>query len=76
VWNAGPTGHVGESVFAPNPAGTAEDDGWIINAVFDSATEGTDVCILDAHDIAAGPLARVHLAHRMPFGFHANWFSA
>lgn len=76
VWNAGPTGHVGESVFAPNPAGTAEDDGWIINAVFDSATEGTDVCILDAHDIAAGPIARVHLAHRMPFGFHANWFSA
>lgn len=74
IWNAGPTGHVGESVFAPDPAGSAEDDGWLINAVFDSATDRTDVCILDANNVSAGPIARVHLPHRMPFGFHANWF--
>ncbi len=75
IWNAGPTGHVGENVFAANPDGRAEDDGWLINAVYDDAADRTDVCVLDAHDIAAGPIARVHLRHRMPFGFHANWFA-
>ncbi|MCU0310308.1 MAG: carotenoid oxygenase family protein [Acidimicrobiales bacterium] len=76
VWTAGPTGHVGESVFAPDPRGRAEDEGWLINAVHDSATDRTDVCVLDAADVAAGPIARVHLPRRMPFGFHANWFAA
>lgn len=74
-WDAGATGHVGESVFAPDPAGRHEDDGWLLNAVFDSATDRTDVCVLDARDVEAGPIARVHLRHRMPFGFHANWFA-
>ena len=76
IWSAGPTGHVGESVFAADPDGTAEDDGWLVNAVYDSATDRTDVCVLDARAVDAGPLARVHLPHRMPFGFHANWFAA
>lgn len=76
IWNAGPSGHVGESVFAPDPAGKAEDDGWLINAVYDAATDRTDICVLDAHNVTAGPIARVHLTQRMPFGFHANWFAA
>ena len=76
IWSAGPTGHVGESVFAPDPDGRAEDDGWLVNAVYDSATDRTDVCVLDARAVDAGPIARVHLPHRMPFGFHANWFAA
>lgn len=75
VWSSGPTGHVGESVFAPDPDGTAEDDGWLINAVYDDSTDRTEVCILDAHDVAAGPVARVQVPQRMPFGFHANWFA-
>ena len=66
---------MGESVFAPDPQGTSEDDGWLINAVYDSANDRTDVCILDAQAVAAGPIARVHLPQRMPFGFHANWFA-
>ena len=76
IWNAGPTGHVGESVFAPDPQGHAEDDGWLVNAVYDSATDRTDICVFEANDVAAGPIARVHLTQRMPFGFHANWFAA
>ena len=76
IWNAGPTGHVGESVFASDPEGSAEDDGWLLNAVYDAASDRTDLCVLDAHDVAAGPLARVHVPRRIPFGFHANWFAA
>jgi carotenoid cleavage dioxygenase len=74
IWSAGPDGHVGESVFAADPNGTAEDDGWLINAVHDDVRDACDVVILDARDVAAGPVATIHLPRRMPFGFHANWF--
>ena len=76
VWDPGPDAHVGEAVFAPDPQGSAEDDGWLINAVYYTDTDHTDVCVLDARDISAGPLARVRTPHRIPFGFHANWFAA
>ena len=75
-WWAGAHGHVGESVFAPDPAGSAEDDGWLVNAVYDDERDATDVVVLDARDVAHGPIATVHLPRRMPFGFHANWFPA
>ena len=75
-WYSGSTGHVGESVFASDPDGTAEDDGWLINAVYDDARDATDVVILDAHDVAEGPIATVHVPRRIPFGFHARWFPA
>jgi carotenoid cleavage dioxygenase len=75
-WYAGEHGHVGENVFAPDPDGAAEDDGWLINAVYDDARDTTDVLVLDARDVAAGPVATVHMPRRIPFGFHANWFAA
>lgn len=64
----------GEHVFAPDPAGRAEDDGWLLSFVTDRATDGTDLVVLDARDVAAGPVARVHIPRRVPIGFHANWF--
>ena len=75
-WRSGPAGHVGESVFAPDPAGTAEDDGWLLNIVYDAERDTSDLVVLDARDLPAGPLAVVHLPRRVPFGFHANWFPA
>lgn len=74
VWSAGPAGHVGESVFAADPEGTAEDDGWLLNAVYDEERDATDLVVLDARHVSAGPIAKVHLPRRLPFGFHANWF--
>lgn len=76
IWSAGATGHVGESVFAPDPTRSGEDGGWLLNIVHDDATDRSDLCILDAADVAAGPVARVHVPYRVPFGFHANWFPA
>jgi carotenoid cleavage dioxygenase len=75
IWNAGPSGHVGETVFAADPDGVAEDDGWLLNAVYDDQTDSTDLCVIDARDVEAGPVARVHVPTRIPFGFHANWFA-
>lgn len=74
-WWSGSHGHVGESVFAPDPHGTAEDDGWLLNIVYDDDRDSSDLVVLDARDVTAGPIARVHLPRRVPFGFHANWFA-
>ena len=63
-------------MFAPDPNGSAEDDGWIITSAHDSGTDTSEVLVLDARDIESGPIARVQIPQRMPFGFHANWFSA
>ncbi len=76
IWNSGPSGHVGESVFAPNPVTQSEGDGWLLNAVYDDATDRTDLCVFNAQDLNSGPVARVHITQRIPFGFHANWFAA
>jgi carotenoid cleavage dioxygenase-like enzyme len=76
LWYAGDHGHVGESVFAPDPNGTAEDDGWLVNSIHNSDTDQSEVVVLDARRVEDGPIARVQIPQRMPFGFHANWFSA
>ena len=65
----------GEHAFAPDPNGTSEDDGWLLSFVVDRATEQSELVILDARDLAAGPVARVQMATRVPIGFHANWFA-
>ncbi len=75
-WYAGPGHRVGEAVFAPDPAGSAEDDGWLLATVHDRAAGTSDLAVFDARDIAAGPIARIHMPRRVPFGFHVNWFPA
>jgi len=65
----------GEAVFAADPDGTAEDDGWLINFVSDRVTGASDLVILDARDLTGGPVARVHMPRRVPFGFHGNWMA-
>ncbi len=69
----GPTSVCGEAVFAPDPDGSAEDDGWLVNLVTDVAEGTTSFVVLDARDVAAGPVASVRLPRRVPFGFHGNW---
>ena len=70
-------GHLpGEFVFVPAGAEAGEDDGWLIGLVIDRADETTELAILDARDFAAAPVATIRLPHRVPPGFHGNWFPA
>ncbi len=62
-----------EPVFVPRPKATAEDDGWLLVCVYLAATHTTDVVILDAADVAAPPVATVHLPRHIPAGFHGAW---
>jgi carotenoid cleavage dioxygenase len=63
----------GEAVFIPAEADAAEDDGWAMALVYDRTTDRSELVVLAAADPAAGPVARVPLPVRVPFGFHGNW---
>ena len=69
----GPDRVPGEFVFVPRSADAAEGEGWMIGYVIDAANDTTDLVILDAANIAAPPVASVHIPHRIPPGFHGNW---
>jgi carotenoid cleavage dioxygenase-like enzyme len=64
---------IGEAVFAADAEGSGEQDGWLMVYATDMASGNTDFCIIDARDMAAGPVARIHLPQRVPSGFHGNW---
>jgi carotenoid cleavage dioxygenase len=66
----------GEHAFVPDPNGSAEDDGWLMSFVTDRETEQSELMVLDAGDVEAGPVARVQMRARVPIGFHANWFAS
>ena len=66
----------GEFVFVPAAADAAEDEGWLMGLVINAAEETTDFVILDARAFEAAPVATVRIPHRIPPGFHGNWFPA
>lgn len=69
----GPGRSGGEGVFVPRPDGQHEDDGWLITFVYDQALDRSELVVVDARDMSAPPLARVHLPQRVPHGFHGLW---
>ncbi|MCS7225539.1 MAG: carotenoid oxygenase family protein [Gloeomargarita sp. SKYB31] len=71
VWLAGPRGFVSEPVFVPRSAG--ENDGWLLAFVYNAARQCTDIVILDAMDVSAGPVATLHLRHHVPYGLHGSF---
>jgi carotenoid cleavage dioxygenase-like enzyme len=70
----GPDVYAGEAVFAADPGGTAEDDGWLLNVVHDLAADESRFVVLDAPSL--DEVASVALPRRVPFGFHGNWLPA
>lgn len=50
-----------------------EDDGYLVTLVSDVAADTSECVILDARDIAAGPVCRIVLPERICAGTHATW---
>ncbi len=68
---------IGELVFAPDPQGNgAEDAGYLLGFLYDSAKDRSELVIFDARDIAPGPVARVLLPCSVPSGIHASWIAS
>jgi carotenoid cleavage oxygenase len=63
----------GEFVFVPATEGAGEDEGWLLGYVYDRTVDRSELVVLDATDVTAEPVARVHLPVRVPAGFHGNW---
>jgi carotenoid cleavage dioxygenase len=75
-WDYGPGVFGSEAVFAPKPGAdrtSKEDDGYVTTLVTDSNNWQSHCLVFDATDVAQGPVARVKMPHRVPFGFHATW---
>ncbi|TKC93665.1 carotenoid oxygenase family protein [Polyangium fumosum] len=55
---------------------TTEDDGYVVGFVHDEGTGESEMIVLDAREVGRGPLARVRMPRRVPYGFHAAWVPA
>jgi carotenoid cleavage dioxygenase len=67
---------VSEPVFVQHAPDAGEGDGWLLATVWRGATNRSDLVIFDARRVAAGPVCVASLPHRVPDGFHGNWFAA
>jgi carotenoid cleavage dioxygenase len=75
-WDYGPGVFGSEAVYAPKAGAdrsSGEDDGYVITLATDSNNWQSHCLVFDATDISQGPIARVAMPHRVPFGFHATW---
>jgi carotenoid cleavage dioxygenase-like enzyme len=66
---------VSEALFVPRAADAAEGEGYLLSVVTSFETRNSSLYIFDAQNLSQGPLAKAHLDHHMPVGFHGTWRS-
>lgn len=76
VHRLGPGQTACEPVFAPDPQGSREEDGYILSFVHHEDDAQGEFIVIDARDLEAGPVARVRLPRRVPAGLHGSWMPA
>ena len=64
---------ISEPVFVARDDNAAEGDGWLLAVVWRARDNVSDLAVFNATDVERGPIALVHLGHRVPDGFHGNW---
>ena len=75
-WLAAPGEQPDEAVFVPASGETAEDAGYLMSMIFDANRGRSCLGVFDATRLADGPLAKVWMPRRVPFGFHRVWLPA
>ncbi|UGT44051.1 carotenoid oxygenase family protein [Nocardia yamanashiensis] len=75
LYHFGDGAAAGELIFAPRIGGTGELDGYAVTLVHRAGAADTQLAVFDAGDLAAGPLALVHIPFVIPSGFHCNYYS-
>jgi carotenoid cleavage dioxygenase len=76
VLDLGPGFEVEEPAFVPRPGSTEDGDGWLLAYIYDRREDTTRAVMLEARDIAKGPVATISLPRRVPHGLHGNWLPA
>lgn len=72
----GPHRKAGEFVFVPRHEAAAEDEGWLVGFVQNTASGLGEFHVLDAQNMAAPAQAIVEMTSPIPMGFHGNWIAA
>ena len=72
-WTLGERLQLDEPYFVPSHSTASEGDGWLLSVAYNRATQKSEVLIFEALNITKGPIARVLLPQRIPFGFHGTW---
>ncbi|CAM0908160.1 unnamed protein product [Alopecurus aequalis] len=63
------------ATFVPKVNGANEDDGWIVSYVHDEGTNKSEVHTINARRFGCGPIAKITLPQRVPYGFHGTFVS-
>lgn len=75
-WRAPDAQSVSEPVFVARTADAPEGSGWVLTVAFDERRNASQLAVLNAEDLAAGPIATCLLDHRVPAGFHGSFAPA
>ena len=62
-----------EVAAVPCPGAKEEDDCLLITYVHDEFNSQSELVMYHAQDLKGGPIARVILPQRVPYGFHGTW---
>jgi carotenoid cleavage dioxygenase len=73
MWAPGPGDAVQEAQFVPRAPDSPEGDGWLLVPVSRVSKMRSDLVILDARNLAAGPVATLKLPVRVRASFHGTW---
>jgi len=73
IYDVGAGCATNEPIFVPRSSDAAEGEGYVLANIYDEGRKASHLVILDAQNLADGPLATAYLDHRVPFGFHGNW---
>ncbi len=76
TYSPGPGDTVQECQFVPRTPDAAEGDGWLLVPVARVSEMRSDLVVLDAQDLAAGPVATIKLPVRVRSTFHGTWVPA
>jgi carotenoid cleavage dioxygenase len=72
-YEPGPGERVNEGTFVPSTPDSGEGEGWLLSYAWNRARDASDLLVFEALDLASGPIARVELPARVPYGFHGTW---
>lgn len=73
-WRAPPNHFPSEAIFVPLPNATREDDGVLLDVVFDADRNTSYLLVLDARGMT--PLTQIDLPERIPFDVHGKWIDS
>jgi all-trans-8'-apo-beta-carotenal 15,15'-oxygenase len=73
AWDPGAGSLPSEPIFVPRADSAAERDGWLVALVYNSERRMSDAVVLDARDLAAGPVCTAHLPVSTGITFHGAW---